>query len=100
MKLLFTHENRLLVVNVKNQVEAAGIPTFVKNEFSSGAVGELSPHETWAELWVVNEVDYIQAQAVLKQAQADAETEWQCPKCHEVNAGSFDLCWNCQTDRS
>ena len=39
MKLLFTHENRLLVVNVKNQVEAAGIPTFMRMSFHRVRLG-------------------------------------------------------------
>ena len=24
---------------------------------------------------------------------------WECPCCHEQNDGTFDLCWNCQTER-
>jgi hypothetical protein len=24
---------------------------------------------------------------------------WECPCCHEHNDGSFDICWNCQTER-
>jgi Gamma-glutamyltranspeptidase len=24
---------------------------------------------------------------------------WECPCCHEANDGSFDICWNCQTER-
>jgi hypothetical protein len=25
---------------------------------------------------------------------------WECPCCHEQNDGTFDICWNCQTERS
>ena len=25
---------------------------------------------------------------------------WECPCCHERNDGSFDICWNCQTEKS
>lgn len=25
---------------------------------------------------------------------------WECPCCHESNDGSFDICWNCQTEKS
>jgi hypothetical protein len=24
---------------------------------------------------------------------------WECPCCHEVNDGTFDICWNCQTEK-
>jgi len=24
---------------------------------------------------------------------------WECPCCHEHNDGTFDICWNCQTER-
>jgi len=47
MKLLYTNENRLLVNNVLNLVENAGIAISLKNEFAGGAAGLLVPHETW-----------------------------------------------------
>jgi hypothetical protein len=25
---------------------------------------------------------------------------WECPCCHERNDGTFDICWNCQTERA
>jgi hypothetical protein len=25
---------------------------------------------------------------------------WTCPCCHEHNDGSFDICWNCQTEKA
>jgi hypothetical protein len=25
---------------------------------------------------------------------------WECPCCHEQNDGSFDICWNCQTEKA
>jgi hypothetical protein len=24
---------------------------------------------------------------------------WECPCCHERNDGSFDICWNCQSEK-
>jgi hypothetical protein len=26
-------------------------------------------------------------------------TPWACPCCHEQNDGTFDICWNCQTEK-
>ncbi len=24
---------------------------------------------------------------------------WECPCCHEQNDGTFDICWNCQSEK-
>ncbi len=24
---------------------------------------------------------------------------WECPCCHERNDGTFDICWNCQSEK-
>jgi len=99
MKLIFTHENRLLVGNAKNQLEAAGFNCFIKNEFSAGAAGDLSPIDTWAELWVVDDADYAAAAAQLEQAQTQQVEEWRCPNCGEANDGAFEICWQCSIER-
>jgi len=62
---LFTHENRLILFNVKNLLEAEGIECVVRNEFSSGAVGDLAPFETWPEIWLLHERDLPRARAVV-----------------------------------
>lgn len=30
-----------------------------------------------------------------KEARSQKQEEWQCQDCGELNAASFDLCWNC-----
>ncbi len=30
-----------------------------------------------------------------KEARTQRQEEWQCQDCGEVNAASFELCWNC-----
>jgi hypothetical protein len=30
---------------------------------------------------------------------AQASHPWDCPNCREHNDGSFDICWNCQSER-
>jgi hypothetical protein len=47
---------------------------------------------------VVNEfVSEAKAQAG---APSPSFKPWTCPCCHEHNDGTFDLCWNCQTEKS
>jgi hypothetical protein len=31
---------------------------------------------------------------------APAFQPWECPCCHERNDGTFDICWNCQSERA
>ncbi len=70
---VFTHENRLILFNVKNLLEAEGIETVVRNEFSSSAVGDLSPFETWPELWLLHDEDLPRARDILSRLNDEDE---------------------------
>ena len=97
MKLIYTNENRYLVHNIQNIVENAAISIMLKNEFAAGAAGDLVPHETWLELWVINDDDYENAIKAIDNAfSQQGDAEWICPKCQEPNNASFDFCWQCQ----
>lgn len=99
MKLIYTHENRVLVSNTRNLVENAGIETVLRNEYAAGGMGELSPWDSWVELWVVNDADYQPALALIEQAHGPVPAaEWRCPQCRELNDGAFEVCWNCQRE--
>jgi len=96
MKLLYTNENRLLVNNVLNLVENAGIAISLKNEFAGGAAGLLVPHETWLEVWV-EEADYDRANIIIQSLfNTEQQQGWVCNQCSEYNDASFDYCWSCQ----
>lgn len=101
MKLVYTHENRLLVANAQNLLTETGIATTLKNEYASGATGELSFLSTWPELWVLNDSDFECALELIKKtSNNDNEAEWLCTQCGEQNSESFDSCWNCQFERA
>lgn len=101
MKLIYTQQNRFLVNNARNIVENAGIETVLKNEYASGAAGDLAPFDTWLELWVVNDADYAEAMKLIEAISAkETGAEWQCAYCGERNDASFDICWKCQNERS
>jgi hypothetical protein len=96
MKLLYTNENRYLVHNIQNLVENSGIAIMLKNEFAAGAAGDLVPHETWLELWVIHDADYDQAMQLISSSfSGEDDAEWLCSNCQEINDASFDFCWNC-----
>ena len=97
MKLVYTHQNSLLVGVVSSKLEQEGIKAVVRNEISSGAAGELAPTDAWPEVWVSRERDYERAKALVEQLSSSAaHAQWTCPKCGEVNDESFDFCWQCQ----
>jgi hypothetical protein len=100
MKLVYTHENKLIVENARNLLNAEGIESVMRNEFSGGGAGDLPPSETWPELWV-EESQYSQAKAIIdKFILAPAGAPWTCNVCGEMNEASFEICWKCQTERA
>jgi len=101
MKMVYSNESPFLVNNTKNLIEAEGIKTFIKNEFSQGAMGEVSVFDAWPELWVFDDNDLSRALAIAESAQkATTEADWICPTCSEKNPASFDLCWHCQSEKT
>ena len=96
MRLLYSNENRLIVANVRNIVESAGIAVTLKNEFAAGGAGELSPFEVWPELWVVNDADYERATRLIESSlSARNAVPWRCINCSEDNDPAFETCWKC-----
>ncbi len=101
MKLVYTHENFILVGNARALLERADIATTLRNEFTGGGRGDIPVFETWPELWVERDRDAERALALLKQLTDPAvHADWVCTKCGESNAASFELCWHCEADNS
>lgn len=99
MKLIYTNENQFLVGNAKNIVENSGMATVLKNEYAAGGTGELSPMDTWPELWIVNDADYEGAVKLIESALGSEHTkEWICSNCNEINDAAFEFCWKCQSE--
>jgi len=97
--MAYTNESSFLVNNTKNLIEAEGIQTFIKNEFSQGAIGEVSVFDAWPEVWVVDDKDLEKALAIVNSSQeVIKKSDWLCDNCSEKNPASFELCWNCQSE--
>lgn len=94
---LFTHENRLIVFNLKNLLQQQGIETQVRNEYSAGAAGDLAPHEVWPELWLIDEQHETTARALVAELTTPTQKDWTCPQCGEQLSAAYDYCWQCQT---
>lgn len=99
-QLVFTHPNSFLVMNAKNLLDINRINAEVRNEFSVGAVGELSFVDVWPELWV-NRWQAAKAKDVLADIECDLSSGmWCCCNCKEENEVSFESCWSCSQDRA
>ena len=100
MKLIYTHENLFIVSNVQNIVQNAGINVTLMNEYVAGGAGDLSPFDTWLELWVTDDKDYEKAKNIITSINnTDNMHDWFCSQCHEKNSASFEVCWQCQHER-
>ena len=96
--MVYTNANRFIVGNAKNILESYGFKLFIKNEYTSSAIAEVSPFHSWVEIWVVNDRDYERACRVLDSALSEkSAAPWVCRKCNEENDESFDFCWSCGT---
>lgn len=99
MLLVYTHENKILVENARNLLRENGIDSTLKNEYAAGAMGDLSPIQTWPELWVAD-ASYPKAKAIIHDlVNRPAGQAWHCPQCGEENDASFEVCWHCQKER-
>ena len=97
MKRVFGSYNQQLVHHAKNLLEAAGVRVLVRNQYLSGAMGELPPAECQAEVWVMEEKDVERANAILA-APPVSGPDWSC-RCGEAQGAQFTQCWRCGAQR-
>ncbi len=102
MKLVYTQENRFDVTAMRSYLESHGVPSLLKNDFTSSIMGEIPFFQTWPEVWVADEL-YEVATQLVKDAQSElaetADSDWVCSTCTEENPGTFELCWQCSVAR-
>ncbi len=88
------------VWNVKNALEANGIPCVLRNEFLTSAFLGQSPF--WPEVWVTNAGDAERAQRIITEAtetSASPREPWRCCRCGEDVDAVFCECWKCGAER-
>ncbi len=100
MKKVYSHENLTQVHTAKGLLELNGIACEVHNEHHAGG-GHVGLASIPIELWVLETGDETRAISILQNelGKDSDKPEWTCPQCQEVNAGSFDSCWQCGTVR-
>lgn len=102
MKRIYVAQDVWCLVVVRAELERAGVPHLVRNEYLMGAAGELPPSVCQPEIWVVDAVDYACGLQVVAGALACAKggSPWSCPACNESLEGQFGVCWRCGALRS
>ena len=99
MKLIYTHENRIMALNIRNVLINHGFDVALNNEFASSASGGLAPFDTWPEVWLLKDDDFDNAKKIIESISYDTkQVIWVCKKCQEENDESFDYCWKCHEE--
>ena len=96
--LIYTHPNLYQVINIQNVLNLKNIKTVVRNEFAAGGSGELSPNDVWPELRLEDERDETIAKSLIEKSVIEETEVWLCGECGEKNDGSFEVCWQCQSE--
>ena len=100
VKLVYTHPNIAVLVQAHSLIEQAEIECVLRNEYASGAMGELAPINAWPEVWVVDDRDFDRASSIVEASQRAVEgRDWQCAQCANYSPATFDTCWQCGRER-
>ncbi|MDG2046050.1 MAG: DUF2007 domain-containing protein [Halioglobus sp.] len=100
MKLVYTHPNIAILVQAYSPIEQAEIECVLRNEYASGAMGELAPINAWPEVWVVYDTDFVRAVSIVETSHRAVEgQDWQCAQCTTYSPATFDTCWQCGGER-
>ena len=98
MQRVFCDSDLVLSGLVRSVLETAGIHCLVRNQYLTGALGELPVNECWPQVWVVSDDDAPRALRLIAQTlpRDGAHGEcWTCPDCGEQLEAQFGQCWQC-----
>lgn len=103
MKEIFREADYTRVAFCESILQGEGIQTHIRNKDLVGTLTEVPIPEFFPALCVVNEDDYERAVEILKlRFTEDQERaslpDVRCPKCHEENPATFDVCWSCEAE--
>jgi hypothetical protein len=88
------------VGQLQSLLEAHGIRTYMKNQYSAGVMGELPFVEVYPQLFILEDGDLSRVQALLREdSPADHECDWSCADCGTEVEGAFTQCWQCGAGR-
>lgn len=101
MQKLFSASDIIEAQLLKRLLITSGIEACIKNEDLQSGLGELPFVEMWPEVWVIEPSDWDSAREILSDfLKRGTESDWVCAHCKEVNPGTFETCWACETGPS
>ena len=100
---VFENFELAIVGQVQSLLEAHGIETYLKNQYASGALGELPFVEICPQLYVLRERDVAEANRLIRElsfdeGEGDGEA-WTCTACGAEVDPELGACWKCSTPR-
>ena len=102
MQRVYTSSDPVSAGLVLSVLEAAGIRCLLRNQYLTGALGELPVNECWPQVWVLDEADEPRALRLIAEAlpRDGAQGEpWTCADCGERLEAQFQQCWQCGARR-
>ena len=102
MQRVYTSSDPVSAGLVLSVLEAAGIRCLLRNQYLTGALGELPVTECWPQVWVLDERDEQRALRLIAEAlpRDGAQGEpWTCGVCGERLEAQFQQCWQCGARR-
>jgi hypothetical protein len=99
MKRVFRAASLIQVAHARNVLLAAGIESELRNQYLSGALGDLPMLETWPQLFVEDSDEQAALRALARAAVAPGGAPWTCEHCGELLEPQFTSCWRCGASR-
>ena len=102
MRKVYESVDSLMFGHIRNLLMNEGIQLFVRNEYLANVKGGIPLNECWYEIWVTNELQYDDAETIIKNALSDekgAIPHWLCPGCGEKHENQFSACWRCGREK-
>lgn len=96
-KLIYQAENQLQAHCIKGMLAQSGIEVRLTGEALQGAVGELPFNEIAIGVYVFF-TQMTRAKQAIAQFEAKQTKDWSCSDCKELNASTFEICWQCGHD--
>jgi Putative prokaryotic signal transducing protein len=103
MKEVFTDRDYTIVGFLKGELDAAGIPNYVQNQYTNTSMTGIPTALFWPVLCVTNDDDCESAKTIVasfvaarKTKTDQLEVEWRCASCGEMVPGEFESCWKCE----
>jgi hypothetical protein len=99
VKRVYRAATLVQVAHARNVLITAGIQCELRNQYLSGALGELPMMETWPQLYVEDGDERFALGALARAAAAPAGVAWECALCAEEMEPQFTQCWRCGAQR-